>query len=287
MDGVPMVTQCPISSFTTFQYKFRATSPGTHLYHAHSNAHVGDGIYGAIVVRQADLMDPQKRLYDVDSREYLMVVSEWNRRSTFNKNEAKPSLLINGKGNIEGNISEYVVRSGLRYRFRMAYASGAGGCPIELTIQDHRMKVIALDGHSSVPYEVTSVVLGRGERLDFVLKANKRSDRYEILVKSKCSDVTNVSAILRYEEVKDSSDTDNNLVENVKIVDTSSENPRVFETNICESHLGKVCLNNAQSLLVMPAALRTPKVESKFYFLFDHLIMDSYGKYAFIIILMV
>lgn len=35
MDGVPMLTQCPIPSYTTFQYKFRATRPGTHLWHAH------------------------------------------------------------------------------------------------------------------------------------------------------------------------------------------------------------------------------------------------------------
>jgi FtsP/CotA-like multicopper oxidase with cupredoxin domain len=34
MDGVPMVTQCPIPSSTTFQYKFRASRAGTHLWHA-------------------------------------------------------------------------------------------------------------------------------------------------------------------------------------------------------------------------------------------------------------
>jgi hypothetical protein len=36
MDGVPMVTQCPIPSSTTFQYKFRASRAGTHLWHAHA-----------------------------------------------------------------------------------------------------------------------------------------------------------------------------------------------------------------------------------------------------------
>ena len=36
MDGVPMVTQCPISSSTTFQYKFRASRAGTHMWHAHT-----------------------------------------------------------------------------------------------------------------------------------------------------------------------------------------------------------------------------------------------------------
>jgi hypothetical protein len=36
MDGVPMVTQCPIPSSTTFQYKFRASRAGTHMWHAHT-----------------------------------------------------------------------------------------------------------------------------------------------------------------------------------------------------------------------------------------------------------
>jgi FtsP/CotA-like multicopper oxidase with cupredoxin domain len=36
MDGVPMVTQCPIASSTTFQYKFRASQPGTHMWHANT-----------------------------------------------------------------------------------------------------------------------------------------------------------------------------------------------------------------------------------------------------------
>uniref|UniRef100_A0A182SW47 Plastocyanin-like domain-containing protein n=1 Tax=Anopheles maculatus TaxID=74869 RepID=A0A182SW47_9DIPT len=33
MDGVPMITQCPIASFTRFQYRFQADKAGTHLYH--------------------------------------------------------------------------------------------------------------------------------------------------------------------------------------------------------------------------------------------------------------
>lgn len=32
MDGVPMITQCPIPCFTTFQYKFRAKEAGTHVW---------------------------------------------------------------------------------------------------------------------------------------------------------------------------------------------------------------------------------------------------------------
>jgi len=36
MDGVPMVTQCPITEYTTFRYDFTATRVGTLYWHSHS-----------------------------------------------------------------------------------------------------------------------------------------------------------------------------------------------------------------------------------------------------------
>lgn len=36
MDGVPMITQCPINYGSSFRYAFRASKPGTFFYHAHS-----------------------------------------------------------------------------------------------------------------------------------------------------------------------------------------------------------------------------------------------------------
>lgn len=36
MDGVPMITQCPVNYGSVYKYSFRATKPGTFFYHAHS-----------------------------------------------------------------------------------------------------------------------------------------------------------------------------------------------------------------------------------------------------------
>lgn len=36
MDGVPMLTQCPIHTGNVFRYKFRADDPGTQWFHSHS-----------------------------------------------------------------------------------------------------------------------------------------------------------------------------------------------------------------------------------------------------------
>lgn len=36
MDGVPMITQCPIEEFTTFRYDFIASTAGTLYWHSHN-----------------------------------------------------------------------------------------------------------------------------------------------------------------------------------------------------------------------------------------------------------
>ena len=38
MDGVGMVTQCPILPHTSFTYVFQANNSGTHMWHSHSGA---------------------------------------------------------------------------------------------------------------------------------------------------------------------------------------------------------------------------------------------------------
>lgn len=36
MDGVPYITQCPISEGQRFRYNFTVHTAGTHFYHSHS-----------------------------------------------------------------------------------------------------------------------------------------------------------------------------------------------------------------------------------------------------------
>ena len=54
MDGVPMITQCPILPNTNFTYKFTPTEVGTHWYHSHSGAQRTDGLFGVLVVTSPD-----------------------------------------------------------------------------------------------------------------------------------------------------------------------------------------------------------------------------------------
>lgn len=77
MDGVPFITQCPISYGNTFRYTFNASEPGTHFYHSHSGHHKINGQYGALIVREPVESDPSKGEYDVDSRDHSIVLSDW------------------------------------------------------------------------------------------------------------------------------------------------------------------------------------------------------------------
>ncbi|XP_076435749.1 uncharacterized protein LOC143275484 [Babylonia areolata] len=196
MDGVSLVTQCPITPMATFRYRFKADDPGTHWWHSHSGLQRSNGLYGPFVVRQPPSRDPHSALYDLDLPEHVMLLADWLPELTESRFPAhhhddgdnKPSsMLINGKGafaplthpdtgNTTHNQSyyytpyaEFKVSPGLRYRFRVISAAFLN-CPIQFSVDSHNLTVIATDGSSIEPVEVESVNLFAGERFDVVLK---------------------------------------------------------------------------------------------------------------------
>ena len=58
------------------RYEFKADPAGTHWYHAHTGLQREDGVYGPIIIRQAE--DPHSALYDHDLPEQTVMVTEWN-----------------------------------------------------------------------------------------------------------------------------------------------------------------------------------------------------------------
>uniref|UniRef100_A0A182P7D7 Multicopper oxidase n=1 Tax=Anopheles epiroticus TaxID=199890 RepID=A0A182P7D7_9DIPT len=105
MDGVPHVSQCPISPGTTFRYTFRADNPGTHFWHSHTGMQRGDGAFGALIIRKDN--DIQELLYDHDLSEHVITVQDWGHEqgvSLFASHHHStgdnkpPNLLINGRG---------------------------------------------------------------------------------------------------------------------------------------------------------------------------------------------
>ena len=176
--------------------RFTARDSGTHHYHAHSSGQRGDGIFGALIVRQTRASDVSGHLYDHDLAEHVMVLNDWARHIFIDKyatfvhahgSESVDAILVNGRGvdtnaaNAESGArtfdaprAQFRVQAGWRYRFRVVN-SGLLFCPIELSIDEHSLLLIEVDGSPVEPREFKSLVLGAGERVDFVLHANQSS----------------------------------------------------------------------------------------------------------------
>lgn len=278
MDGSSMISQCPIPGYTTFQYKFRASAPGTHFYHAFADSDRSDGLFGALIVRQAEKIEPHHKLYDVDSKDHVILISEWSRdlsRDLLLEEEVPKALLINGKSPPEGksSLASFTVRKGKRYRFRTAYTSGYMGCPITISVDNHKIKVIALDGNPITPYEASSATIGKGERMDFVLKTDQDVGAYYLRVKSQCNNnELNGLGIINYDGI---TKKEFSFKEKTK---PDEETTRSFDTAFCDSQIGRVCLRDVKALVKMPSELREHDVSRKIYLEIDYKLGENIIK---------
>ncbi|XP_014666370.1 PREDICTED: L-ascorbate oxidase-like [Priapulus caudatus] len=85
MDGVAQLTQCSIPAYTSFQYRFKADTPGTHFWHSHSGLQRADGLFGKLVIRQTPADDPNSHLYDFDLPEHEIIVTDWLNEPMMNE----------------------------------------------------------------------------------------------------------------------------------------------------------------------------------------------------------
>lgn len=118
-----------------------------------------NGIFGSLIVKQADIREPHRSLYDLDDPKHVLLLTQ-------SSGDSKVAMLINGRGSesIGSKVPAVDVISGRRSRFRVANAAGAGSCPMILSIEQHSMLLIALDGHAINPHVVASIVLAKGKR---------------------------------------------------------------------------------------------------------------------------
>lgn len=109
MDGVPMITQCPIPPHTTFRYTFTADHEGTHWWHSHTGMQRSDGALGALIVRKPrEQMPPViSGLYQYDLPTHTIIIQDWEHISAVSSfssfhhsiGDNKPkNILINARG---------------------------------------------------------------------------------------------------------------------------------------------------------------------------------------------
>ncbi|XP_047346346.1 laccase-5-like isoform X3 [Vespa velutina] len=289
MDGTPLVTQCPIPSYTTFQYKFRASAAGTHLWHAHAGADITNGVFGSLIVRQADIRDPQRAFYDVDDPNHVILVTHWQHspEMSLDHGHTKPAiLLVNGKGRQMNGpkvpYTTFTVVPGRRHRFRAANAGGAGSCPITISIDNHSLYLITLDGQPVEPRYVTSITLAKGERADFILKASKKISSYWMNVNTpkKCGTSSVYgAAIVKYKgspvDRLQSIHSDDITVDQSE--DQEMETNRIAMTTVYDEACNNpenLCINEVRGMRKMPKSLTT-KTDLTIYLPINNVIQST------------
>ncbi|GJQ77051.1 Mco1 [Trypoxylus dichotomus] len=219
MDGVPYVTQCPIQPGSTFTYKFTAVQTGTQFWHAHSGLQRGEGIFGPLIIRTPEDTNQHIDLYDYDLSEHVIIIHDWTHENGLEKfltfshssgNNKPDNILVNGKGRsaiftaddgttaqtplarfVVDKVDLYINRmittslisgfmfQGYRYRFRIINTNILN-CPIEISVDDHTLIVISLDGNDIEPQIAESLVTLPGERYDVIINADQEEGLYWI-----------------------------------------------------------------------------------------------------------
>ncbi len=174
MDGVPLITQDPISVGQTFNYELPLVDSGTFWYHPHqaSFEQVARGMLGAFIV------DEEKPIA-VD-REVVWVLGDFkvqpNGRQVedFGRIEAlggggRLGNLFALNGTLAGPSRRLDMRKGERIRLRLINSATARIFLLEF--RGHNPQVVAYDGQAVEPHAVPQglLLLGPGMRVDLVL----------------------------------------------------------------------------------------------------------------------
>jgi len=209
-DGVGHMTQCPLASGQSQVYVLPSTGEvGTFWWHEHNIVLRAYGLYGAIVIcDHADpilqqfayvgeevLLDLWHANWAPTYSRLLQSVDRWAWVGD------PQSLLLNGKGcygiqnaslgfnftmvkrchgnalaTAAGQISDPTVGSlymwdvtaGAVYRLRLIGATALS--IVTFAIQDHNLTVVEADGHSVVPYNVSTLEINSGQRYSVIVR---------------------------------------------------------------------------------------------------------------------
>jgi FtsP/CotA-like multicopper oxidase with cupredoxin domain len=151
-DGVPFVTQKPISPGASYTYEFTASDAGSLMYHSHHNAtdQVGRGLLGALIVDPK--VDPIK--YD---REYIWI-----------SNDELGGFTING----HGFPATVPILAALGETVRVRFMN-EGIMMHPWHLHGNVMKVVARDGRplGTAAFECDTLGVNPGERYDVLISA--------------------------------------------------------------------------------------------------------------------
>ncbi|TMS32895.1 hypothetical protein L596_000689 [Steinernema carpocapsae] len=220
-DGVPYIQQCPVEPQHSYEYRFIADTPGTHWYHGHVAYDRSEGFLGSFIVKH-----PNEALFDRDYvaiiqdvpvrslTETFYTVFEWLSKFSYGYDNVNKcftckriydgsfmegcfpisALTINEKGwhsqtDVHTRPSRlpletFRIKSAEKIRFRFVNANNDNG--VMVTVEGHKMTLIAADGSDVKPLEVDKFIFLPGERYDVVVegKRNPKKKTYRIIVET-------------------------------------------------------------------------------------------------------
>ncbi|KAJ7020710.1 multi-copper oxidase [Mycena alexandri] len=186
-DGTGGISQCPIPPGATLLYNFTLGGwTGTTWWHGHTGMQHTDGLYGPLVVHAPD----EHTSIKYESEEVITLSDVYgtpantllNTYLTSNPVETVPepvpdSLLLNGRGggaqdrdggNADGYF-EVMTKPGTSTRLRLINAGSFA--PLRLSIDNHVLTIIEVDGTPVVPVRVRDLVLQPAQRYSVLVTA--------------------------------------------------------------------------------------------------------------------
>ena len=185
MDGVPGISQPPVTQGQTFTYDFVLKDAGLYWYHPHvmSAAAVGNGLYGALLVEDpADGVGVEDQLTIVlsdiafDAKGVLEPADSGGSAGTVFGREGA-YVLVNGKTN-----PRLLARAGAPQRWRIVNAAKSRFFLLDLEGQE--FTIIGTDGGlQERPVVTPQVLITPGERVDLIVSPTGKPGS-ELTVKS-------------------------------------------------------------------------------------------------------
>ncbi|KAK3333014.1 multicopper oxidase [Cercophora scortea] len=219
-DGVPSITQCPITPGKTKTYTFVAHQYGTSWYHSHYGVQAWDGVFGAIQIN-----GPVSAPYDLDLGPLLL--SGWTHRTSESifEDSLKPTspdhpenpINPDGVNTNNGLINGTNVYNGTGSRFQLNFTQGSShrlrlintaiNTHFAVSVDNHTIQVIGADFVSIEPFTTDILYIGIGQRYDVIITANQSAIGGDFWFRAETQNICgsmddistgNVKAIVRY-----------------------------------------------------------------------------------------
>lgn len=159
------------------------------------------------------------------------------------------------------------VDANAKYRFR-TINSGFLNCPLEISVDNHTLIIIASDGHYINPVEVDTLVSYAGERYDFVLHADQPIGNYWLRVKGlmDCDErflKAHQGAIIRYNGAEEDE------IPGPLIYDFKREGMQINSLNKGTGHVDSLSIAEVTAIEPDTPELIKEYTDYKFYIYYD------------------